>query len=173
MAGLCAPCSAWVASQVCQGEKEVMGNISVDTSQLPVVIVDIEGSYSEEQAIAFTRDMRSVLERRQRIAVVTDASDAAMTSLKTRSILKQFVGDSMHLSDICTTSAAVVVKSNLIRMAVSAMFHLKKKKFPLKVFNSRAEAIDWAHHQMELDSGMAAPDAKPPEGEELFCGDAE
>jgi hypothetical protein len=156
-----------------QGEDETMGKISVDTSQLPVVIIDIEGAYSEEQAIAFTHDMRSVLEQRQRIVVVTDASNSGMTSLKTRSILKKFVGDSMHLSDICTTAAAVVVKSNLVRMGVSAMFHLKKKKFPLQVFKSREEAIAWAHHQMKLDRGTAAPDAKPPEGEELYCGDAE
>ncbi len=147
-----------------------MAKLSLDTSQLPVVIIDVVGSYSEEQAIDFTNDMRAILERRQRIAVVADATHGGMTSLKTRSIMKRFVGDSMHLSDICTAASAVVVKSNIMRMAISAMFHLKKKKFPLQVFNSREEAIVWAHHQLELDSGTAEPDAKPPEGEELFCG---
>ncbi len=137
------------------------------------MIIDIVGSYSEEQAVEFTKDMRAILERRQRIAVVADGTHGGMTSLKTRSIMKRFVGDTMHLSDICTVASGVVVKSNIVRMAVAAMFHLKKKKFPLKVFNSREEAIVWAHHQMELDSGTAAPDAKPPEGEELFCGDVE
>ncbi len=146
-----------------------MAHLKVDSTRFPIVILDMNGNYSEEQALEFCKDMRAVLERHQRIAIVADARKAGMSTLKARSIMRQFVTDTMHLSDSYTACTAVIINSAIVRMGVSAMFHLTKPNFPIQVFRTPEEGIDWAQQLMDMERG-SPQDAMVDEGEELFIG---
>ncbi len=148
-----------------------MAHLTVDTSRLPVVVLDLNGNYSEAQAEQFCVDMRAVLERRKRIGIVADARKAGMSSLKARSIMRQFTTDTMHLSDAYTAGAAVIINSAIVRMGISAMFHLTKPNFPIKVFKTPNEGIEWARQILDMELG-APEDALVEEGDDLFIGGA-
>ena len=146
-----------------------MAHLKVDSSRFPIVILDMDGNYSEEQALQFCEELRAVLERRERIAIIADGRKAGMSTLKARSIMRQFVTDTMHLSDAYTACAALIIDSAIVRMGVSAMFHLTKPNFPLKVFKTPAEGIAWAQHALERELG-SPKDAMVDDGESLFIG---
>ncbi|MBW2713755.1 MAG: hypothetical protein JRC77_08395 [Deltaproteobacteria bacterium] len=148
-----------------------MAHLTVDTSRLPVVVLDLNGNYSEAQAEQFCAEMRAVLERRKRIAIVADARKAGMSSLKARSVMRQFTTDTMHLSDAYTACTAVIINSAIVRMGVSAMFHLTKPNFPIKVFKTPEEGIEWTLQFLSMEIG-APEDARVEEGEDLFIGGA-
>lgn len=146
-----------------------MAHLKVDCERFPIVVLNMEGNYSEEQVLQFCTDMRAALERRQRIGIVADTRAVGMSTLKARSILRQFVTDTMHLSDAYTACTAVIISSAIVRMGVSAMFHLTKPNFPIKVFRTPEEGIVWAQQMINMERG-AAQDAIVEEGEELFIG---
>jgi hypothetical protein len=127
-----------------------MAHITLETSMLPIAIIDLNGAYDEEQAENFCIDMRQLLERMEPIAVVTDCIHAEMTSLRTRAIMSRFVRDMKPLSDEYTVCTALIIKNPIIHGAIAAMFHLKKPKNPMKVFKTREEAFSWVKHRLVL-----------------------
>ncbi len=127
-----------------------MAHIKLETSMMPIVVIDLNGAYDEEQAENFCIDMRQLLERMETIAVVADGTHAEMTSLRVRSVLNRFVRDIKPLSDQYTACSALVLPNPIIRTAIAAMFHLKKPKYPMKVFKTREEAFSWVKHQLVL-----------------------
>jgi hypothetical protein len=146
-----------------------MAHLKVDSSRFPIIILNMKGNYSEEQASKFCTDMREVLERRKRIVIVADARQAGMSTLKARSIMRQFVTDTMHLSDAYTAGTALIINSAIVRMGISAMFHLTKPNFPIKVFRTPEEGISWAQQVLDMERG-SPQDAIVDEGDELFIG---
>jgi hypothetical protein len=130
-----------------------MAHITLETSILPIALIELSGVYDEQQAESFCIEMRQLLERRKPIAVVADGTHAEMTSLRTRAIMSRFVAEMKPLSDQYTVCTAVIIKNRIIHGAIAAMFYLKKPKNPMKVFKVREEAISWTKHQLYLANG--------------------
>jgi len=147
-------------------------HLRLDTSRYPLVILEVDGKYTEQEASEFCEEMRSILEQRRRYALVVDVRSTAMPSLKTRGLLRKFIEETMKLSDAYTVGAGVVVQSAIVKMAVSALFHLRNGVFPLKALRTRDEAILWAMDQLERDQGMHG-DNSLHQGDTLYMeGDA-
>ncbi len=147
-----------------------MAHLHLDTSRLPLLVLDVNGKYTEEQAEIFCEQMQEIILRRQRYAIIADVTNSKMPSLKTRSILRQFIEDNQKYSDELTISAAVVVKSAVLKMAVSALFHLRKGSFPLKAFGTRDEALMWSMDQVDRNRGRGGSDPIRG-GTDIFTGE--
>ncbi len=127
-----------------------MAHITLETTMLPIAVIDLFGAYDEQQAEDFCIDMRQLLERKEPIAIVTDGTHAEMTSLRTRAIMRRFVAEMKPLSDEYTICTALIIKNPLIHGAIAAMFYLKKPKNPMKVFKTREDAMSWTKHRLFL-----------------------
>ncbi len=147
-----------------------MAHLKIDTSRLPLVICEFDGSFSEEQALEFCEELRAVLEQRKRVIMVTDLRTAKMTGLKARGIMREFTKDTMHLSNAYTAASAIIINSPIIRMTVSAMFHLTKPKYPVKVFKHIEEGTAWVQQQLDVELGATNKSAIN-EGEDLISED--
>jgi hypothetical protein len=149
--------SGWLSGLVCESvliDKVLkMAHITLETSMLPIAIIELFGAYDEQQAEEFCIDMRQLLERREPMAVVTDGTYAEMTNLRTRAIMSRFVAEMKPLSDQYTICTALIIKNPLIHGTIAAMFYLKKPKNPMKVFKTREEAISWTKYQFSLANG--------------------
>jgi hypothetical protein len=129
-----------------------VAHITLETTMFPLVVIDLNGAYDEQQAENFCIDMRQLLERREPIAIVADGTHAEMTSLRVRSVMSRFVGEIKPLSDQYTIASALILPNPLIRGAIAAMFHLKKPKNPMKVFKLREDAMSWVKHRLVLSN---------------------
>jgi hypothetical protein len=148
-----------------------MPHLKIDTSRFPLVVCEFDGSFSEEQAVQFCDELRTVLEQRKRIIMVTDLRTAKMTSLKARGIMREFTKESMHLSNAYTAASAIIITAPIIRMTVSAMFHLTRPKYPVKVFKHIEEGTAWVREQLDIELG-STKEATPDEGEDLMSDDS-
>lgn len=144
-----------------------MAHLKVDTSRLPLVLCEFDGKFTEEQALQYCEELRAVLEQRQRIIMVTDLRTASMVALKVRSTMREFTKDTMHLSNAYTAASAIIITSPIIRMTVTAMFHLTRPKYPVKVFKCIQEGTAWVLQQYDIELG-AQKESSMNEGEDLL-----
>jgi len=127
--------------------------IRLDSSHFPILIIDVDGNYSEEQAREFCEELHEVLMQLRRHAIVVNTESAGMPSLKVRGILRRFIQEHTKISESYCICAAVLVKSPIVKMGVSALFQLKKTNFPMKAFSNRDDALAWASEQVDNDPG--------------------
>ncbi len=125
-----------------------MAHIRLDDSRFPIVMTEMEGQLAPEQAEGYCEAMAEVIARRQMFATLTDLTHASLPSLKVRSVFKKFIERHQQESDRHTICAALVIDNPVLKMAVQALYHLKKTAFPQRAFRTRTEALGWIEEQL-------------------------
>ncbi len=120
-----------------------MAHIRLDTSRFPIVCTHAEGDFTPEQARAYSQEMSAVVNRLEPFASITDLTQAVVPQLASRTVLRKFVSDHHENSNKYTICAAIVIKSPVLKMAVQAVYHLKRTAFPHRAFNTHEDALAW------------------------------
>lgn len=119
--------------------------IETDVSAFPIVVVRLpDRPVTDDDLRAFVADQRAMLGRRQRHAVIADASHARAISPVQRKILADWLEEAEPLNKKYTVCIAVVLDNALIRGAMTAVLWLKQPASPTKSFATLDEAAAWA-----------------------------
>jgi hypothetical protein len=128
----------------------------MDKSQFPIVCTQAEGDFTPEQARAYCQEMSAIVNRLEPFASITDLTLAVVPQLASRTVLRNFVSENHENSNKYTICAALVIKSSVLKMAVQAVYHLKRTAFPHRAFNTREDALAWVTQKVN----------------DYFCGDS-
>ncbi len=129
-----------------------MGHIHLETSEYPVVITEMVGDFTVDQARAFCDELRELAKRGQRVGSITDLSQASIPDLKVRTELRNFTEENQKISDRTTVCSAIVVNSAALKMVVSAIYLVVRTAYPQKAFRTRESALEWVRQQMQDQS---------------------
>ena len=125
-----------------------MAHIRLDISQFPIICTDAEGDFTPEQARAYCQDMGAIVNRLEPFASISDLTHAVVPQLASRTVLRNFVSDNHENSNKYTICAALVIKSSVLKMAVQAVYHLKRTAFPHRAFSTREDALAWVTQEV-------------------------
>jgi len=125
--------------------------IRLETSLFPILMIDVSGAYGKEQAEMFCEQLHDMLMLRKRHAMVVNIEDASMPSLTVRGVIRRFIEEHTKVSELDCICAAIVVKSPVVKIGISALFQLKKTPYPMKAFSNRDAALEWATDRVNDD----------------------
>ena len=120
----------------------------VDAGDLPLLRITYDGAATEEQMRAYIDDYDAVLARRQRYALLLDASRAAVPSPTMRRMKAEFLRDRAGVMGALCVGGAYVITSPAIRGAMSAIFWLQPLPYPHVVVASPAEGERWCRARL-------------------------
>lgn len=120
-----------------------MAHIRLDASKFPIVYTHIEGDFTPEQTRAYCQQMEAVINRLEPFASITDLTRGVIPQLASRTVLREFVSNNHANSNKYTICAALVIKSPVLKMAVQAVYHLKRTAFSHRAFNTHEDALAW------------------------------
>jgi hypothetical protein len=129
--------------------------ITVDESCLPLVFLKFPAHVDADSVARFCARYNEMLARERRFVNVTDAT---LVSERPPATVRQQLADWSRENDArmvrLSCGDARVVRSSIIRGAMTAVSWLHKPKVPQEWFSSKEEAITWAMGQ--LDAGNVA-----------------
>jgi len=125
--------------------------IRLETSLFPILLIDVSGAYEREQAEMFCEQLHEMLMLRKRHAMVVNIEDTSIPSLTVRGVIRRFIDEHTKISELDCICAAIVVKSPVVKIGVSALFQLRKTPFPMKAFSNRDAALEWATDRVNDD----------------------
>jgi hypothetical protein len=125
--------------------------IRFDESGWPVLVVHFEGHVTDEQFLEYLEHLNEVLGRRTRYAIVLDATNAEVTSLKHQRMQANWMR--VHRSELAELCAgtAVVFTSSVFRLVLSGVFALQPPPMPYAVCESLGEGLAWAAKQLGVE----------------------
>jgi hypothetical protein len=92
--------------------------------------------------------MGAIVNRLEPFASISDLTRAVVPRLASRTVLRNFVSDNHENSNKYTICAALVIKSSVLKMAVQAVYHLKRTSFPHRAFSTREDALAWVTQEV-------------------------
>jgi hypothetical protein len=118
--------------------------IETDVRSFPLMCVRMpNATLSDEDVRTFVIEQRNVLLRRERHAVLADATHARAVTPLQRKLLAEWLEEAEPLNRAYTVCIAVVINNALIRGAMTAVLWLKTPASPTKVFGTVEEAATW------------------------------
>ncbi len=125
-----------------------MAHIRLDSSQHPIVYTEAEGDFTPEQTAAYCKEMEAIIKRKEHFACISDLTRAIIPQLASRTVLRNFVSANHEDSNKYTICAALIIKSSVLKMAVQAVYHLRRTAFPHRAFTTREDAVAWVNQQV-------------------------
>jgi len=144
--------SARAGTSPMPGEAIFVGHIRLDTSEYPIILTEMVGTFSAERAEEYCGELRELAKQGERIGAITDLRKISIPSLKVRTVLRKFSEEQQPISDRTTICSAIVVQNAVIQMIVSAIYLMIKTAYPQKVFRSMEDARAWVDAQMAAAS---------------------
>jgi hypothetical protein len=129
--------------------------IQIDESQRPIVVVTFSGTASDTEFDAYLDAMsKRVLGRRERTVTILDATLSDQTPAGQRKRQAQWL--ERHADDLARYSlgTAFVIKSALVRGALTAIFWIQPIQGAHVVVGTLPEAETWARARLH-DAGLA------------------
>lgn len=125
-----------------------MAGIECDSSAFPFVHVRFApDNASDAEVRAFIDEQRRLLERKQRFAMLVDASRLTSSSAAQRRMYADWMRESEAPSKLYCLGMAVVMSSPIIRGAMQAVLWLFSPPVPIEVFarsdEARARIDEW------------------------------
>ena len=138
----------------------------LDTTYEPLLVQLFPASYTYEEIDAgFTRFEQYCLERRRtepnlRIAVISDLSLLKKSNARNRSRLTQAyqtLGEPMEAATVCQ---ALILPRAVLRHAATAVFWVRRPRWPIKAFAKQEDALAWIASLFEAE-GTTMPMPAP------------
>lgn len=123
--------------------------ITFDDSLWPLLISRFKGAVTDAQHEAFLAQSASFLQRGELYVIVTDMSQYAMPPAAHRQRQAEWLKE--HEQGLCAhlLGCALVVTSPLVRLTLSAVFHLQPMPTPYVVVPDVASGVKWAADRLE------------------------
>jgi len=131
------------------------GDIQLDGSLWPLLLVRFEGVPTTPQVEAYLAGMTSFLERGEPYVSLLDSSGmTGMGPAEQRHMQAAWLKRHDAKLRVLNQGTAFVITSPLVRLAVSVVFHLKPKNTPYLIAATLLEAADWAAQRL-VAAGLA------------------
>jgi hypothetical protein len=131
--------------------------ITIDERRRPIVLVTFVGTATDAEFDQYLRDMtEQILGRRQQTVTILDATRSDNTSAAQRK--KQAEWLATHKDDLRRYSlgTAFVIKSAMVRGALTAIFWLQPMDRPHTIVATLDEAEGWAAVKLR-EAGVSGP----------------
>lgn len=126
----------------------------VNAADFPLLRIVYEGDTTEAEMRVYLEAYDAVIARRQRYALLLDASRAAVPSATIRQLKADFLRERAGVLGALCVGGAFVLASPAIRGAMSAIFWLQPLPYPHVVVGSVAEGERWCRERVKAD-GLA------------------
>jgi hypothetical protein len=126
----------------------------VNPADFPLLRITYDGPITEAEVRAYLADYDAVLARRQRYALLLDASRAVVPSATIRRMKADFLRQRAGVLGALCLGGAYVITSPAIRGAMSAIFWLQPLPFAHVVVGTLAEGERWCHERLQ-GAGLA------------------
>lgn len=125
-----------------------MEGIGVDRSNWPIVQYHVSAPTTDEKIQYWLSCWDEDLARGQPFVTVTDLRQAAgMTALQRRMFVEWIDKNENRLRRFRRGHAMITPR--LYRLIAGLVYMVKEPPFPYAFFDSRAEALEWAEHQLD------------------------
>lgn len=152
-----APPLATGDQRLAKKESSNMAAPKIDESRWPLVVVDWVGEVTFEEIDHHFDGMRALVERREPFVVVVDMKAVEGQTARHRQHGGQRLRELGDLASGVVIAAAHVVRSRLVRGALTAVYWIASPPFPTKVFTDRTDAEAWVLAQYGQTHGAPSP----------------
>lgn len=125
-----------------------MGLPEFDQSSWPIVRVAFDVEIQPSEVDVYLRWCADVLARRERIGLLIDARRADIPDAKTRARFAEFFAAQQPITRRYVVGMGVVLKTAMGRGVITALSWTQSPSFPVKSFESEAEARYWLTEQL-------------------------
>ncbi len=123
---------------------------SIEDHHFPVVQVRFTGEKATEKNFqSYLDGMRSIYDRKEKLAVIFNALDASLPGLKYQKMQADWLAENKELMENYCCGTAYVISNALVRGILKAIFAIQKQPIPYIVVGSMEEAEEWVRKSLE------------------------
>jgi len=116
----------------------------IDESDSPIIRIRFTGKKSTDQNFQTYLDQTKACYRlKKRLAIIFDASDAAIPSLSHKKMQAKWLKEYEQLMKEFCAGTAYIIPNAAIRAILKMIFSFQKQPVPYKIFESEPEANAW------------------------------
>ncbi|MCH6199516.1 STAS/SEC14 domain-containing protein [Aquiflexum sp. LQ15W] len=118
----------------------------IDESNFPIIRIRFTGNKSTDQNFQTYLDQTKACYRlEKRLAIIFDASDAAIPSLSHQKMQANWLKENEQLMKEFCAGTAYIIPNAAIRAILKMIFSFQKQPVPYKIFESEPEANTWVN----------------------------
>ena len=125
-----------------------MAYFLVDSSRYPIVEIEASGQIREDQVERAFADLEQIFARGGQFSAIVNLAQAAVPSLKVRSMLREFSVKHEQVSNDLTVTCSLVIHNAVVAMAVKAVYSFVKTDYPKRVFQNHQEGLAWTQREL-------------------------
>lgn len=125
-----------------------MGSIDWDRSQWPIVIVEMQGQYSDEYFAEYLAELSELTRTSVGWALIIDASRADRSPASQRRMQAEWMKEHRPWIRMGLVGTAFVIRSRLVRGGLTAIFWVQPMASPHTVVATRGEALAWCRKEL-------------------------
>jgi hypothetical protein len=116
----------------------------IDESKIPVIWIRFTGNKSTDENFQTYLDQTKACYREGKtIAIVFDASQATIPSLKHQKMQADWLKENRELMEGFCAGTAYIIPKATIRAILKMIFSLQKQPVPYRIFKNSSEAMEW------------------------------
>jgi hypothetical protein len=123
---------------------------TVDSTSFPLILVRFTGEKAtDENFPLYLKEVEAAYDRKNRIGILFDATQAPFPGLKYQKMQAQWLKDHKSLMQNYCAGTAYVIPNTLIRNVLKGIFALQKQPVPYRVCGEIEEGEEWLKIQID------------------------
>ncbi len=135
--------------------------VVINEDFFPLIIEETEGAMTDEEAVWHRQYVASLLDRKQRYAILYDFRNSAAESQEQRKIDAEFIKANRERLKEYAIGVAFVMPSPLLRIAINVLLFLSPLPMPYTTTKTVGEAALWLEDRFR-EAGVTFPEAARP-----------
>ena len=117
---------------------------TIDSTQFPLILVRFTGEKAtDENFPLYLQEVEAVYDRKNKIGILFDATEATLPGLKYQKMQAQWLKDNKSLMQNYCVGTAYVIPNLVIRNVLKAIFALQNQPVPYRICRDVSEAEEW------------------------------
>ncbi|HYO51769.1 hypothetical protein [Archangium sp.] len=133
-----------------------LGNYSYDDSNWPLLIAHLDGMPTRQEYEAYLARSTDYLHRGEPHVILVDLSRSGVVSAELRRLQAEWLRQYEELIRRQVLGVAYIIHTALIRLTLSAIFHVKRPACPYILVSREDQALAWAIKRLEA-ADLRAP----------------
>lgn len=125
-----------------------MAFVELDDSRFPLVTARFLGTATDEEFEAYLKSLEQLWLRKQRYALILDASEHVSSTARQRGMQAKWLADHDATLRQLSVASAFVITSAVVRGIATAVFWLQPMPMPHTIVATRAEAESFCIEQL-------------------------
>ena len=117
---------------------------TIDSTQFPLILVRFTGEKAtDENFPLYLQEVEAVYDRKNKIGILFDATEATLPGLKYQKMQAQWLKDHKSLMQNYCAGTTYVIPNLVIRNVLKGIFALQNQPVPYTVCGNMGEAEEW------------------------------